>query len=147
MLRIRPFSPTDISAVSRVVKYSLGEKYPPSLYLTVYNLWPEGFLIAELDDEVLGFVAAVESGANSARVLMLAVMPQHRRKAVGRRLMDALYENCIARGYTTVHLEVRKSNRSAISFYERQGFSVFGEYDNFYSNGEGAYRMMKTLTS
>jgi len=30
-------------------------------------------------------------------------------------------------------------------FYERQGFAVTGELNNFYVSGEGAYIMMKVL--
>jgi ribosomal protein S18 acetylase RimI-like enzyme len=51
------------------------------------------------------------------------------------------------KGYDTVVLEVRKSNKEAITFYELQGFSVCGEIGNFYSNGEDAYKMMKVLRS
>jgi len=51
------------------------------------------------------------------------------------------------RGLDTITLEVRKSNKNAISFYERLGFTVFGEIEKFYSNGEGAYKLMKVLQS
>ncbi len=40
---------------------------------------------------------------------------------------------------------MRKSNKDAIAFYERQGFSLYGEIREFYSNGEDAYKMMKVL--
>ncbi len=145
MILTRTFSPTDIPAVMEVVRRSLGESYPPSLYLTVYNLWQDGFLVVLEHGKLVGFVAAVPSGEKVARVLMLAVLPESRRKTLGQRLMNELYSNCIAKGYDTVILEVRKSNRDAIEFYELQGFSTNGEIKNFYSNGEDAYKMIKTL--
>jgi len=147
MTLIRQFVPTDIGAVTKVVKRSLGETYPPSLYLTVHNLWPEGFMVLEEDGKVVAFLAAVIPGPKTARVLMLAVIPEHRRKAFGRKLIADLCAVCIMRGVDTVTLEVRKSNRNAISFYERLGFTVFGEIEKFYSNGEGALKMMKVLQS
>ncbi len=145
MITVRPFSPTDIPSILKVVEQSLGETYPPSLYLTVHNLWCEGFLVALENGQVVAFVAAVPTGSKVARVLMLAVTPKCRRRSIGRRLMEGLYISCRVRGVDTIVLEVRKSNKEALAFYERQGFSVFGEMKQFYSNGEDAWKMMKVL--
>jgi len=145
MILIRAFSPTDIPSVMKIVSESLGETYPPSLYLTIHNLWRDGFLVLLEDDHIVGFVAAVPAGGKVARVLMLAVSPIYRRRTLGLKLMSELSSNCILRDIDTIILEVRKSNREAISFYERQGFSVYGEIKEFYSNGEDAYKMMKVL--
>ena len=147
MILTRPFAPTDISSVFKIVEESLGEDYPPSLYLTIHNLWREGFLLLLEHGKAVGFIAAVPSGAKAARVLMLAVLPGHRNKSHGKALMKELYENCTAEGMDTVVLEVRKSNKTALSFYEQQGFSIYGEIKKFYSNGEDAYKMMKVLQS
>jgi len=147
MFVTRPFSPTDIPHIVSIVNVSLGENYPPSLYLTVQNLWRDGFIVLLENGKIVGFVAAVPSGSKIARVLMLAVLPGHRKRAIGQRLMGELYRSCIMNGMDTVILEVRKSNKMAILFYERQGFSINGEIEKFYSNGEGAYKMMKVLQS
>jgi len=144
---IRKFVPGDIPAVSKVVSKSLGENYEPSLYMTIHNLWPEGFLVLVDEGAIIGFVAAVVSGPKMARVLMLAVVPEHRGRSVGSSLMGALYSNCIARDLDTVVLEVRKSNAKAKMFYERQGFRVTGEIKRFYTNGEDADKMSKSLLS
>lgn len=147
MMFTRPFSPTDIPSIVAIVKESLSESYPPSLYLTVSNLWRDGFLVLVDEGRIAGFVAAVPSGPKVSRVLMLAVLPHARRRSNGKRLMSDLYVNSLARGFDTVILEVRKSNMDAIAFYERQGFTTYGEIKNFYSNGEDAYKMMKVLES
>jgi len=147
MIVIRPFSPTDVSAVMAVVKQSLGETYPPSLYLTVYNLWSDGFQLLLHDGRIVGFLAAVPSGTKVARILMLAVLPEFRGRTLGKKLMNRLYGICLERGLDSIILEVRKSNKEAVVFYEHEGFSVYGEIKNFYSNGEDAFKMMKVLQS
>ncbi len=147
MIATRPFSPTDITHVMEIVRDSLGESYPPSLYLTVHNLWQEGFLLAMEEGKPLGFVAAVPTGGKVARILMLAVLRRSRRRSIGQTLIRALYLNCASKGIDTVILEVRKSNREAITFYESEGFETFGEIKSFYSNGEDAWKMMKVLTT
>jgi len=139
--------PGDIQAVTRIVKASLGEAYPPSLYITIHNLWPQGFLVVQEGRDLVGFAAAVVSGTKVARVLMLAVLPEHRRRSIGQILMQALYEACALNGIDTVSLEVRKSNVSALQFYRKQGYDVEGEIKNFYSNGEDAYKLVKVLRS
>ena len=146
-MRIRRFSPSDVHSVMQIVKKSLGETYPPSLYLTLHNLWSGGFLVLEDSSRIIGFVAAVESEKGGARVLMLAVAPEHRRRSFGTALMNVLYSQCRAAEHHTMRLEVRRSNAAAIAFYERHGFNVSGEIDNFYLNGEGAYQMTKVLQS
>lgn len=147
MILTRQFVPGDISSVVKIVEESLGENYPPSLYLTIHNLWDGGFLVLLEFGKVVGFVAAVPSGSKVARVLMLAVLPGYRKKSYGKVLMDELHTNAMAKGMDTVILEVRKSNRMAISFYEKLGFSIYGDIKKFYSNGEDAYKMMKVLRS
>lgn len=144
---VREFVPGDIQAVSRVVEKSLGERYEPSLYMTIHNLWHEGFLVLEDDGAIVGFVAAVVSAPKAARILMLAVVPEIRGRSGGSMLMDALYASCIARDLDRVVLEVRKSNARARAFYERHGFSISGEVKCFYTNGEDADKMSKSLLS
>jgi len=145
MVVIRTFSPTDIPSVMNVVERSLGESYPPSLYLTVHNLWREGFLVVQEEGKIVGFVATVPSGTKVARILMLAVLPEWRNKSLGQMLVEALYAICLEKGMGTIILEVRKSNKEAISFYERLGFSLCGDIKAFYSNGEDAFKMMRVL--
>jgi ribosomal-protein-alanine N-acetyltransferase len=146
-MAIRRFSVSDIHSVMRVTKKSLGEVYPPSLYLTLHNIWPDGFMVLEVNGQIVGFVAAVESEKKVARVLMLAVLPEHRRRSYGSMLLAKLQDRCMADSFNEIKLEVRKSNVQAISFYERRGFSVSGEIRNFYLNGEDAYQMSKVLQS
>ena len=144
---IRRFSPSDIRPVMEIVRSSLGETYPPSLYLTLHNIWGDGFLVLEDSDRIVAFVAAVESEKRIARVLMLAVLREYRGRSLGSMLMNELYARCIANEIHSMKLEVRKSNKAALAFYERQGFSVTGEIENFYVNGEGAFVMTKVLES
>ncbi len=147
MILTRQFSPSDMPHIIKIVDESLGENYPPSLYLTIHNLWGDGFLVLLDGGRIVGFVAAVPSGSKVARVLMLAVLPQHRKKSYGKILMKSIYENSLSKGMDTVILEVRKSNKEAIAFYARQGFAACGEIKKFYSNGEDAFKMIKVLRS
>jgi [ribosomal protein S18]-alanine N-acetyltransferase len=77
-------------------------------------------------------------------VMNIAVDLDHRRSGVASTLLDALFEVTAGdsrRGYT---LEVRVSNRSAISLYERYGFEASGLRRGYYTdNREDAVIMWK----
>ena len=141
MLRIRLFTPQDVSAVAAIVKDALQENYPPSLYLDLHRWWRDGFLVAENAGAVVGFLAAVVSAPQQARILMLAVYGPWRRRGIGSALMGAFLKECAMRGLSAIELEVRKSNDAAIRFYTRYGFEIANVLPKFYTDGEDGYKM------
>lgn len=52
------------------------------------------------------------------------LLPQARRKGIGRRAMAFLEERLAARGSTGIHLEVMPENDDALRFYKAIGFEV-----------------------
>jgi len=144
-VRVRQFSPTDLPAVAAIVKDSLRENYPASLYLDIHRWWRDGFLVAENGGSVVGFLAAVVSAPQTARILMLAVYGPWRRHGVGSAIMDAFVKECAMRGLNVIELEVRKSNADAVRFYARYGFQVATVLPRFYTDGEDGYKMRRHL--
>ena len=74
----------------------------------------------------------------------VAVAPEDRRRGIATSLLDELFRltaDDARRGYT---LEVRVSNVSAISLYERLGFATTGLRRGYYTdNREDALIMWK----
>jgi len=143
--RLRPFSPNDIPAIAAVVRESLRENYPATIYVDIHKWWREGFLVAEEDSRIVGFVAGVSNAPQNARILMLAVQEPYRRRGIGSLLMDAFLRQCAMRAMRTVELEVRVSNVNAVQFYQRYGFQIAGLVPKFYTDGEDGYKMMRHL--
>ena len=131
--------------MAAIVKEALRENYPGSLYLDIHRWWRDGFLVAENGGSVVGFLAAVVSAPQLARILMLAVYGPWRRHGIGSSLMDSFLKECSMRGLSTVELEVRKSNEGAIQFYTRYGFEVTNLLPNFYTDGEDGFKMRRHL--
>lgn len=146
MFRIRRFEREDLTAIMRLVRKTLGENYDPSIYLSLYEQWPKGFIVAERGKRVIGFALGALTTRRRARLLMLAVHPSFRRRGVGSALIDAFFREAAVRGAETVVLEVRISNKDAIRFYQRHGFRITGILDRYYSSGESAYTMQKVLS-
>lgn len=144
-MQVRPFIPNDIPAVASIVREALRENYPTSLYLDIHRWWREGFLIADLDGQPVGFLAAVISAEAQARVLMFAVAAGFRDRGIGTQLMNTFLQVAGNRGIRRIELEVRQSNERGIRFYRRYGFEIGFLLPRFYTDGEDGYKMYKAL--
>lgn len=116
----------------------------PQLILHVCG-FVDGFLVAEGDDDLLGYVLFTPSSPSHARVLSLAVSPDHRRRGVATRLMRGAFDVLRERGFDSLGLEVRISNDPAQSLYDGLGFERVGVDEGYYDDGEDALLMEKEL--
>ncbi len=143
---LRDFRVRDIPAIIDIVSEALHERYDPSLYQSLSQQWPEGFLVAaDPSDRPIGFLLGVNQVEGEARILMFAVERDRRHQGLGSQLMDRFFERCRARGLGRVTLEVRVSNATAIRFYSRYGYSVTDLLRGYYSDGENGYQMARDL--
>ncbi len=84
-------------------------------------------LAARMGDEVVGVLVLawrlnVSVGGRFASVEELYVIPEARRRGVGRNLLKAAEERCSARGASYVEVEVMEDTVEA--FYEDLGFET-----------------------
>ena len=81
------------------------------------------FLVGVLDGRV---IATVMGGYDGHRgwLYKLAVAPAHRRRGIGRRMVEAVEQALRARGCPKINLQVFSTNRDVVAFYERLGFTV-----------------------
>ncbi len=144
--RLRAFQPYDIPRIAAMVQEALHENYDNSLYLSLSQQWPEGFLVAtDLLGTPIGFLLGVMQVEGEARILMFAVEREHRNRGIGTELLHAFLDRCRARGFRRVTLEVRVSNATAIRFYARFQLSVVELLRTYYSDGEDGYQMARPL--
>jgi ribosomal-protein-alanine N-acetyltransferase len=80
-----------------------------------------------------------------AEVHNIAVVEEHRGKGIAQTLMDTMHEKAKALGAERSLLEVRVSNTPAISLYEKNGYETYGVRASYYTDGEDAQVMWKTL--
>ncbi len=143
MYFIREFKPEDLEEVIEIANTSLTERYFPTLFMDIYQAWPQGFLVAE-SKNILGFIAGNKI-YNEARILMLAVREKYRRKGIGTNLLRRFLSVCKKEGLVSIRLEVRTTNTGAITFYKKFGFHIISFIPNYYSNGDTAYVMWRMI--
>ena len=145
MTSIRVFEEKDLGDIVEIAAGSLNTHYDSRLYISIHEIWPQGFLVAEENGRVLGFITGTVTHENDARVLMIAVRSHLRRRGIGRMLMNAFVNNCTLRGAKRIYLEVRKDNLEAIAFYKSMGFSTGATLPAYYEDGKDALIMWKSL--
>ena len=88
---------------------------------------PWGCHVAEQDGEIAGFILAerqvpVYGLPVGARIVAIGVHPSYRRMGVGRRLVDALVEDCKALGIPEVYSVLRTEDVRDTAFLASCGF-------------------------
>ena len=92
------------------------------------------YVVAELDGAVVGYAGLAVAGTEGD-VQTVAVSPDAQGRGLGRLLLDALLDEAARQGATSVLLEVRADNPSAIGLYERAGFERIAVRRRYYQPG------------
>jgi ribosomal protein S18 acetylase RimI-like enzyme len=79
------------------------------------------------EEEILGYIIFTLEG----HIISIAIHPQHRRKGIGRELLQQAMKNSHLK---KVWAEVRRSNQGAQAFYSKMGFQITGLVPNYYGN-------------
>ncbi len=90
-----------------------------------------------VDTQVLGYFVAIHS-PDSADLLNICIHPDYQQQGLGIKLFENLIQKLQILSIDTVFIEVRSSNNSALSFYQKLGFKVIDKRKKYYSNGEDA---------
>lgn len=91
------------------------------------------FFVARDKDKILGYVSFTII-IDEISICNVAVSPAYRRQGIGNALIEYLLSYAKKMGVKKLFLEVRESNISAISLYEKFGFLPVGVSKNHYSN-------------
>jgi diamine N-acetyltransferase len=87
------------------------------------------FLIAELDEEPVGFASFSKIGEPGVfKLHKIYVSTSLQGKGLGKALLQAVLEEIQNLGATALQLNVNRNNK-ARDFYEKQGFAVLREED------------------
>lgn len=149
-VRIQSGSSEDIDAVMRVMESAFGDRFGEawtrSQLAGILPMAGVSLMLAidKYREEIVGF-SLFRTVANESELLLLAVLPSHHRRGVGRRFLEDFLERARKDGVLRVHLEVRDGN-PAIDMYHGAGFSPMGRRCNYYHASDGRRFDAVTLT-
>jgi ribosomal protein S18 acetylase RimI-like enzyme len=141
-LKIRRYETKDQDAVVKLAEKHASWDTTPTLadFQGFHATDPDFFLVAELDQAIVGFIYGTESRHVPIEVLhnwntrkagsieTLVVEVKFRRRGFGTLLLDKLLELFKDRGIDTVTLSVPASEVAAQKLYEKFGFETRGYF-------------------
>jgi putative acetyltransferase len=141
-ITIRPFQTNDQPAAKALILAGLtarwGQLDPtlnPDLNDIAHSYANATFLVACLNDELIGTGALVPLDATTAEIKRMSVTAKYQRQGIGRLLLDHLLKQARADGYHHIQLETTATWQQAISFYQKAGFVLthFADGDAYFS--------------
>jgi ribosomal-protein-alanine N-acetyltransferase len=81
------------------------------------------------------------------QILNIATAPRSRRQGIAGRLLTHVFSRCADKGLDRAWLEVRTSNKAAITLYRQQGFVDDVVRTGYYRDGEDALLMVRDFST
>ena len=88
------------------------------------------------NSDIVGWLTASQV-ADQAELEQIVTHLDHRRKGLGKSLMQTWLDWCDAHSMYECLLEVRESNIAAITLYQQLGFDIVGRRKNYYALASG----------
>src|SRR5665647_931274 len=134
-LRIREMTIDDFSEVFHIGENVFTADYSPSMYrtwdeyeiTTLYNSDSDLCLVAELEDEIIGFalgttVEKQHSAWKYGYLVWLGVKKGIQKSGAGEKLFRELKRRMIEQGVRMMIIDTDAENQAGISFFTKQGF-------------------------
>lgn len=91
------------------------------------------FFTAQKGEKTVGYIG-VSIILDEGYITNIAVTKKERKKGIGTALLERVFAEARDNNLSFISLEVRESNKKAISLYEKFGFKKEGKRKNFYDN-------------
>lgn len=138
--------PEDLDAVMEIERCSFPEPWTPGLFVHELKVPFSKTTVARTingANAVVGYVCRWLVG-DEVHILNLAVHPEHRRRGLGRALVELVLREAEEHHARQITLEVRRENTAAIALYASFGFRECGVRRNYYGHGHDALIMSRT---
>lgn len=138
---IRPFRAEDQRASKRLILDGLAGHFGdlhPSLnsdlddILTHYIAAGHMFIVAELDEKIIGTGALVRELIDQCRLVRISTLEEFRRRGIARALVSYLISEAEKSNFCTINVETNLDWTAAIELYKKSGFQIIGSDETSY---------------
>jgi RimJ/RimL family protein N-acetyltransferase len=102
-----------------------------SEFLNRFDPSRDGFWIAVKDGNIIASIAidGIHANHDGAKLRWFIVAPQYQGTGIGKTLIRTALDFCKARRYRRVHLSTFAGLDAARNLYERNGFTLYKEFE------------------
>ncbi|WP_296784675.1 GNAT family N-acetyltransferase [Methanobrevibacter sp.] len=143
---VRKFKPTDLKRVYEIENMSFNQSYGIKMFQQLYEMGV-GFLVAEEDGYVIGYVLFWIKYENYGHIISIAVDKNYRRLKAGTKLLLRAISVLSLLNLDTIYLEVNENNTGAVEFYKTFNFKIDRVVPGYYEDGAGAILMYLHLNA
>jgi [ribosomal protein S18]-alanine N-acetyltransferase len=97
-------------------------------------------------EKMVGFIVVTVGEDRIGHLATIGVSPEHRRRGIAEKMLFHTENSLKKRQISMISLEVRVSNITAQSLYRELGYFVTQRKDEYYTNGEDGFMMIKSLS-
>lgn len=144
---LRALTKSDLGQVLAIEESQQVVPWTEETFETCIEAGYTGWVIDQ-NKEIIGFVI-VAMRKTECHILNLCVKKSYQRKGYGRKMLEHVLQRAAQKDVSIAYLEVRRSNRKAISLYEKMKFYLVGERKDYYPaplGKEDALIFVKDLT-
>lgn len=134
---VRKFQPKDLKRVFEIENMSFDQSYGINIFQQLYEMGV-GFLVAEDNGYVVGYVIFWRKYENQGHIISIAVDKNYRRRGYGTQMLVKAISILSLLKLDTIYLEVNENNDDALDFYKRFSFKIDRVVQGYYENGDAA---------
>ena len=137
---VRKFTPNDLKRVFEIENMSFNQSYGIDMFQQLYDMGV-GFLVAEHEGYVIGYVIFWIKYENQGHIISIAVDKNYRRTGAGTQLLVKAISILSLLRIDSIYLEVNENNSGAVEFYKTFNFKIDRVVPGYYEDGDGAIIM------
>ena len=145
-MHIRQVTIADVERITDIEYRSFSAPFTKEMYKAMVKASPPFFGIVAVEGEDLAGYLFYSIAADEVELLTIAVDDKFRKKGIAKKMMEDMIDAAHKNKVSALFLEVRPSNKAALSLYKSFGFAQIGVRKGYYKdNNEDALTMKKIL--
>ncbi|MBS7246827.1 MAG: GNAT family N-acetyltransferase [Candidatus Jordarchaeales archaeon] len=128
----------DLDALYMIDKVCFPRHHFSKYFIRLLLEYPSSVaIVAMISSRIVGFTIGVIEDENESRIYTIGVLPDFRRRGIGRLLLEKLEEELARQGAVKCRLEVMEGNIPALQLYSKMGYHRLGVIRRYYGDKDG----------
>lgn len=143
-LEIYNMTISDLNLISESLSDNFDDFWTYNIFKSELENPNSTYIVAKEDNEIVGF-AGIWKAYDDIHITNIVTRKDKRNLGIGSKLLENLILLARKTNLDSITLEVNENNSSAISLYEKFGFSKIGIRKKYYNNKDNAIIMTLNL--